>query len=162
MSGGAEQLDLFALLRETQVSELALSKVPVLLPDQTVAAAVEAMQQTSHGSAVIVDQGRLIGILTERDLLRIVARGEEGLDCSLFEAMTRKPQSVKPEDPLDVAVRCMDRGGYRRLPVVDQAGAPVGLLDVRTVVDFVVEQMPRTVFNQASRALLTVSRREGA
>lgn len=162
MSAGADHLDLYRLLRETQVGELVLSRVPVLRPDQTVCEAVAAMREVSHGSAVICDGGRLVGILTERDLLRIASGAEEGLDAPLSQAMTRQPRTVSPQDSLCDAVRWMDQGGYRRLPVVDADGTPSGIVDVKTIVTFLIEQMPSTVYNQSSRKLLTVRGREGA
>lgn len=162
MPAGAEQLDLQTLLRETLVAELALTKVPVLSPGQTLEDAADAMRQAQHGSAVVSDAGRLVGIVTERDILRVVATNEDGLSAPLADCMTRNPQTVSQKAALADVVRWMNRGGYRRLPVVDDAGAPVGVVDVKTVVTFLVEQMPHTIYNQASRRQLTVRRREGA
>jgi Mg/Co/Ni transporter MgtE len=76
--------------------------------------------------------------------------------------MTADPKSVSADDRLFDAVRWMDQGGYRRLPVVDANRHPVGIVDVKTVVNFLVEQVPSTVYNQAAAALLTVREREGA
>ena len=162
MSAGAEQLDLQTLLRETVVGDLALTKVPVLSVEDSVADAAEAMRQVSHGSAVVCRDDRLVGILTERDLLRITVDGDDAFDSPLEQAMTRKPQTLTLNDALVDAVRLMDQGGYRRLPVVNEDGVPTGIVDVKTVVNFVVEHMPHTVYNQASKRQLTVSLREGA
>lgn len=162
MSVDHGRLDLYALLRETRVDDLRIPGVPVLSPDDSVSDAAEAMRGASHGSAVICEQGRLTGIITERDLLRITAGGEDQLDAALGAVMTRRPRTVSAQDALSDAVRWMDEGGCRRLPVVDEGGRPVGVLDVKTVVDFLVEHMPRTVYNQASTQALTVSKREGA
>lgn len=162
MSAGADQLDLFKLLRQTRLEELVLTRVPVLAPTQTVAEAAAAMREVSHGSAVIAEGGRIIGILTERDLLRIASGPEEGFEAPVGLVMTRQPKTVSLQDTLCDAVRWMDQGGYRRLPVVDAEGTPCGIVDVKTILTFIVEQMPTTVYNQASRRLLTVTGREGA
>ena len=162
MSAGAEQLDLHTLLRETVVGDLALTKVPLLAPSDTSADAAEAMRRVSHGSAVVCRERQVVGILTERDLLRVASADHEALNPTVEEIMTARPQTVTMSAALADAVRLMDQGGYRRLPVVDDSGAPVGIIDVKTVVNFVVEHMPHTVYNQASRRQLTVSRREGA
>jgi CBS domain-containing protein len=162
MSIDIGRLDLYALFRETQVRDLPLPSVPALSPDDTVSDAADAMRCVSHGSAVVCEGGKLVGIITERDLLRIAAAGEDQLDAPLGQVMTRRPRTVSGDDALCDAVRWMDEGGCRRLPVVDEQGRPTGVLDVKTVVDFVVEHMPRTVYNQAPTQSLTVSKREGA
>ncbi|MCA9053615.1 MAG: CBS domain-containing protein [Planctomycetaceae bacterium] len=162
MSAGAEQLDLHTLLRETVVGDLVLTKVPILAPSDTLTDAADAMCRVSHGSAIICRDNQLVGIVTERDLLRVAADDEDAFDAPIEEIMTSGPQTVTVSAALADAVRLMDQGGYRRLPVVDDHGAPAGVIDVKTVVNFVVEHMPHTVYNQASRRQLTVSRREGA
>jgi CBS domain-containing protein len=161
MSPDTGHLDLNVLFRDTRVADLVLAAVPVLSPDATVADAADAMRQVGHGSVVVCEQGRLVGIFTERDLLRIAAE-DDGFDRVLSQVMTRRPKTVSATDTVRDVVRRMDQGGYRRLPVVDEAGTPIGLIDVKTIVTFVVEHMPHTVYNQASHQLLTASRREGA
>ena len=84
------------------------------------------------------------------------------VDASLAVVMTTTPQTLPQDALLLDAVRLMDEGGYRRLPVVDSNGKPVGIVDVKTVVNFLVEQMAATVYNQAESSLLTVREREGA
>lgn len=162
MSADAGHLDLYALFRDTRVRDLSLTPVPVLGPLESVSDAADAMRQVSHGSVVVCDKGKLIGIFTERDLLRIAAGGDDGFDLPLAEAMTPRPQAVSSTDTVRDVVRRMDQGGYRRLPVIDERGKLAGLIDVKTLVTFVVEHMPHTVYNQASRELQTATEREGA
>jgi CBS domain-containing protein len=161
MSSATGHLDLSVLFRDTQVSDLVLAAVPVLPPDASVSDAADAMRQVSHGSVVVCESGRLVGIFTERDLLRVAAE-DDGFEHPLAEVMTRRPKTVSPGDSVRDVVRRMDQGGYRRLPVVDAAGNPLGLIDVKSIVTFVIEHIPHTVYNQASQQLLTASRREGA
>ena len=56
----------------------------------------------------------------------------------------------------------MDEGGYRRVPVLDSSGTPVGVVDVKTITHFLVEHFPAAVYNQASHAQLIAKDREGA
>ena len=76
--------------------------------------------------------------------------------------MTSNPHTLSTDDTLLDAVRLMDQGGYRRLPIVEADACAVGIVDVKTVMNFVVDHVPATVYNQASNALLSVSRAEGA
>ncbi len=161
MSAGSVEFDLRRLLFETHVSELTLTVVPLLFPEQTLEEAAAAMREVSHGCALICQDDELVGIITERDLLGFLADGTD-FDAPLSKSMTSNPQTLSTESTLLEAVRQMDQGGYRRLPVVGSNACAVGIVDVKTVMNFVVEHVPGTVYNQASNALLSVSRAEGA
>ncbi len=161
MSDGSVAFDLRRLLTETRVSRLTLKKVPVLTPEQSIDEAAVEMREVSHGSAVVCQDGRLVGIITERDLMRLLSAGVD-LSEPVGEVMTVDPHTVSAEDRLFDAVRLMDHGGYRRLPVVDANIRPLGVVDVKTVMEFVVDHVPATVYNQAERRLITTRRAEGA
>ena len=161
MSQPLAQLDLYALLLGTPVSQLDLTQVPLLAREQTLSAAAAAMRQARHGSALVCDAGRLVGIITERDVLRAIGEGDR-MSATVGSVMTSRPKTLSLDDTVLDAVRWMDQGGYRRLPVVDGLGCAAGIVDVKTVVNFLVDQMPSTVYNQASRKMLTVQECEGA
>jgi CBS domain-containing protein len=156
-----QQFDLRELFTTTTVSELAISQVPTLDAGQTAEQAAVAMRAVSHGSALICEAGRLVGIVTERDLLKLIAE-DSRFRAPLREIMTTAPQTVRTDSTLLEAVRLMDRGGYRRLPVVDDDRRPIGIVDVKSVVTYLVEQIPGTIYNQASVDLSSVRDREGA
>jgi len=149
------------LLTTSRVGQLAPKAIPVLRGEQTIADAASEMRSHSHGSAMICRDGKLIGIFTERDLMKRLAEGKT-LEEPLSQAMTAKPRTVSLEDSLMTVIQLMDGGGYRRLPVVDSSGTPVGVVDVKSVVHFLVEHFPKAVYNQAPRALLQARDREGA
>lgn len=144
-----------------RVGELEPKEVPVLQVEDSVADAVAQMRAHSHGSALVYRGGRLAGIFTERDLLKLVAQSKS-LEQPVSAVMTPDPRTVKLEDSLMTVIKLMDEGGYRRLPVVDHSGSPVGIIDVKSVMHFLVEHFPVAVYNQAPRALLNAKSREGA
>lgn len=152
--------ELKGLLETVTVGDLTRSGYPVLEPQQTVRDAIAAMRQCRHGSAMVCEEGRLVGIFTERDLLRVLRDG--GVDTKMADVMTRDPQTVVTTDALSTATTLMDRGGYRRLPVLDPDGRPVGVLDVKAVIHRVVEHFPDAIYNQAAHAQLMARHREGA
>ncbi|MCA9113471.1 MAG: CBS domain-containing protein [Planctomycetaceae bacterium] len=161
MVDSADQPELRSILLSTTVGELVLSTRPTLQPDDTVAAAADEMRNASHGCSLICEHGRLVGIFTERDLLGVLGSGR-GLDTALRDVMTSDPKTVSTQDTLFNAIRWMDQGGYRRLPVVDASQQPVGIVDVKTVSHFLVEHYPAAVYNQAAHAQLIARHREGA
>jgi CBS domain-containing protein len=145
----------------SRVGELTPKEVPVLEAGDSVADAVTEMRSHSHGSALVCRNGKLVGIFTERDLLKLIASGAS-LGQSLSGVMTASPRTVSTKDNLLTVIQLMDEGGYRRLPVVDPTGSPAGIIDVKSVSHFLVEHFPAAVYNQAPRALLTAKSREGA
>lgn len=154
-------MDLKEVLHNTRVGELTLTGRPTLRPSDTVAAAAAEMRSTSHGSAIICEDERLVGIFTERDLIRVLSAGD-ALDQRLQDVMTAEPQTLGVDDKLIDAITAMDAGSYRRIPVIDSAQRPVGILDVKSVVHFLVELFPKTIYNQAAHAQLIARHREGA
>jgi CBS domain-containing protein len=154
MTKPAKSGEVQSLLLSTKVGELVLSVRPTLTPQNTVGEAAREMRESRHGSVSVCEQGRLAGIFTERDLLRFFAKHlpstQDVLLTPLSEVMTRNPATVSTNDTLFEATRRMDEGGYRRLPVLDEAGTCVGFVDVKTVTHFLVEHFPAAIYNQAS------------
>ncbi len=116
-----------------------------LPPTRRVAEAVALMRQHAVGCVLVCERGQLLGIFTERDLLRRVLAPGRRLDVPLSECMTPDPATVEPAESISSALRRMEEGGYRHLPVVDCAGRPVGVLSVKRIVHYLVEHFPTTI-----------------
>ncbi len=154
-------MDLKNILTSTKVVEPTLKGFPILSPADSVSAAADAMRSQKRGSTLVCSEGKLKGIFTERDFLRVVERGGN-LDAPLADEMTKDPQTVTVDDSLLDVVRLMNEGGYRRVPIVDAEGVPVSVIDVKAIVHFLVEHIPAAVYNQASHDQLTARNPEGA
>lgn len=143
-----------SLLLSTKVGELALMARPTLTPQNTVGEASRDMRESRTGSVTVCEDGRLAGIFTERDLLRLFAKqhnsAEDILQMPLSDVMSRTPALASTGDTLFEATRRMDEGGYRRLPVLDDSGTYVGIVDVKMITHFLVEHFPAAIYNQAS------------
>lgn len=122
-----ERLDSFPYRH--RVSELMASPVVALSPEATVAEAARTMSERQVSSVVMLDQShRLRGILTERDVLRLIARDRNRLDTPLGDAMSHPVQTIQADAMVYRALARMARLGLRHLPVVDGTGRPVGML----------------------------------
>jgi CBS domain-containing protein len=106
------------------------------------------MREANVGCLLVTDAGRLVGIFTERDLLTRVLAKELALESAIRHCMTPEPVTVSPKDPVRLAIRRMQKGGYRHLPVVDESGCPVGILSAQQVVHYLAEHFPTLIFNQ--------------
>lgn len=117
--------------------DLMTSDVLTTSPDTTVAGAAEAMTDRRIGSACVVDEdGRLRGIITERDVLRAAASGRDLGDERVTEWMTPDPVTVGPDEvPSEVATVMRERN-FRHLPVLEDDEL-VGILSMRDLWGYV-------------------------
>src|SRR5438105_1154191 len=99
-------------------------------PEDTLGEAAQKMNDRGVGSVVVLDFGRLIGILTERDLLRAVAARTHSSEARVREWMTSDPLTASEEMTPDEAVHVMLEHGFRHLPVVRNE-RPIGVVSLR-------------------------------
>ena len=111
-----------------------MTRSPVTVkPTSTVWEAVLKMDELDVGAMPVVDEyGRLVGIFTERDLLRrVVAKGRDPRTTLIRDVMTPSPVSISPKEPIEVARSIMANMKVRHLPVVNEEGKLVGIISIR-------------------------------
>ncbi len=101
-------------------------------PDLTVSAAAQVMVEERIGSIGVVDQGRLVGIFTERDALRAAADGSDPTRQVVGDWMTPDPDVLSPQVDVEDAAEWLLATGYRHLPVVED-GALLGIVSIKDV-----------------------------
>lgn len=106
-----------------------MTREPATLgPEATLGEAATLMRQEDCGSIPIVEDGRLVGIVTDRDIVvRAVAAGKDPKATRVSEVMSADPVCITPDTDVDEAARIMADRQIRRLPVVDD-GKLVGIL----------------------------------
>ena len=114
----------------TTVAEAMSGDLLVVAPEDTLGQAAEKMRERDVGSALVVDYGRLIGIITPRDLLRAFASRVHPSEARIREWMTAEPLVVSADTSVDAAITLMTEYGFHHLPVVD-GDRPVGMLGLR-------------------------------
>jgi CBS domain-containing protein len=105
--------------------------------------AARRMNERRVGAVLVLDGERLVGIFTERDVLRAFAQfGAEGAQ-RVADWMTPNPETIESSESTGQAAALMIHGGFRHLPVVD-AGRPVGIVSIRDLMGLVLEdETPR-------------------
>jgi CBS domain-containing protein len=97
--------------------------------DRSVAYAAKMMKQEDVGLAPIVENGRLVGALTDRDIVvRVVAEGKDPDTVSVRDVSSENLVTIDPQQNLDEALKLMARYQVRRLPVIEEDGRLVGVL----------------------------------
>ncbi len=100
--------------------------------ETSVRAACKLMADKRIGALLVVENGTIAGIFTERDALNKVLAGNLDPDTTpLSQVMVRNPQTIGPDKPLGYALQFMVDGGFRHVPVVDDRGAPLGMVSAR-------------------------------
>ena len=100
--------------------------------DMSVRDACCLMAEKRIGALLIVDDGRLAGIFTERDALNKILAARRDPDATrVADVMVRDLQTIGPEKPLAYALYLMAEGGFRHVPVVDASGTAVGMVSAR-------------------------------
>jgi CBS domain-containing protein len=124
------------------------SREPIRVgPDTRLGEVVAQMKAGHTGAALVVERGELVGIFTEHDLLRRVDhRTNAWRDQPVRAVMTEKPRVIRAEDSVAEALRRMDAGRHRHLPVV-RGRDPVAVISVRDLLDCVAAKFPSHFIN---------------
>jgi len=96
-------------------------------PTDTVIDAIRMMREHRIGCVLVIERERLLGIVTERDF------------------MTPDPEVLSPDDPIVYALNKMSVGGFRHVPLVGEAGQPLGVVSVKDIVDYITDFFPNDV-----------------
>src|SRR5580698_5761874 len=115
-----------------QVQDVMTQATVTESPADSLRKAAEHMWRQQTGSLLVTSEGRLTGIITERDVMRAVALGADPDRCSVDEVMTAEVYTVPPDMPLQEAAREMAVRWIRHLPIVDD-GQIVGVVSMRDV-----------------------------
>jgi CBS domain-containing protein len=111
--------------------------------DAKLSAAVKILGERKIGAVLVMNEGKLDGILSERDIVRVLAeRGAKVLDEAVGSVMTRKVVSCRESDTVGGIMEMMTIGKFRHLPVVED-GRVVGLISIGDVVKWRVQEYER-------------------
>jgi CBS domain-containing protein len=122
------------------VGDLMIKDVLTVEPSDTIGEAAEKMNAANVGAVVVVeDMVRIIGIVTERDLLRAVASRARAAEARVRQWMTADPFTIEPETTVEDAARIMFEHNFRHLPVVKD-GRALGIVSLRLLARWAFDQ----------------------
>ncbi len=130
------------------VHQLDLSDYCIVTADTSVRETVERMRLLRQNCAIIIGKGtQLVGILTDRDVLRRVVTHPETWDQPVETVMTAAPDTILDTAATGDALRMMEAGKYRNVPVVGTKGVIRGNITYFSVLKFLTDHFPGAVYN---------------
>jgi CBS domain-containing protein len=133
-------------------------------PGTSLADCLLAIQKTGTGDSVVVadDDGRLRGVLTERDIVARLVGTTEDLSQPVESLMNADPHVLHFDDPIRDAVALMETGRYRNVPIIDGDGILHGIVRPQDVLRYLAEAFPEEVLNLPPRPHQRMQETEGA
>jgi CBS domain-containing protein len=115
-------------------------------PSTIVYHAIEIMADKNIGGLLICENGKLVGIFTERDYARkLILKGKSSKDTTIGELMTKSPFTVTMDSSIEECMEMMSNKRIRHLPVVDGDGKVVGVISIGDVVTFIIQEQKSTI-----------------
>jgi CBS domain-containing protein len=140
-------MDLREDLLTEQVSHMDLSSFCVAESGSLIREVVEKMRQENVNVCLVVKQGSLLGIVTDRDVLRKVAGQNDVLDKAVNTIMTPDPITIDPTASAAEALWLMDEKRIRNLPAVDGTGKVVGNMTYQSIINYLAARYPTEILN---------------
>jgi CBS domain-containing protein len=142
-----EGLRLAETLLGAHIRSLSPRPAVTLPPDATIDDAVHLMLDHGIGAVLVEENGRAVGIFTERDVMRRVMNTGIGGARPIRDVMTPNPETLGLDDGIAYALHRLIVGGFRHIPIVDDDGRPLAVLSQRDFVAFILAQLPERILN---------------
>lgn len=126
---------------ENPVSSLGPAEPVCVEAEGSLSSALQLMQQRQTGCLLVMQDGQLVGIFTERDaVMKVGADVFRLAEAPIRDLMTPDPETIDATASVAFALHKMDLGGYRHLPVMDADDHPTGVISVRDILRFLTEE----------------------
>jgi CBS domain-containing protein len=151
-------------LTDERLRVLSRRQPVTVLPGTSLAECLRAIQRTGTGDSVFVCEpdGRLTGVLTERDIFGTIVGGDVDLSQPVESLMTSDPRTLDLDETIRDAIDLMQTGRYRNIPTVDAAGRLVGVIRQQDIIKYLAEAFPEELLNLPPRPHQRMKESEGA
>jgi CBS domain-containing protein len=147
-------------IRDDKVSSMETDDYVCVAPSAPLSEAINVMKKDEGGCAIVCEDGRIVGIFTERDLLTKVIGEEVDLNSPVSKWMSPIVATLTPDATIGDAVSIMNEKSYRNIPLVKD-GMLVGSVSVFDVISYLAESYPKTTMNLPPNAAQVMDTEEG-
>lgn len=135
-----------------RISSLPLTPPVTVETGTPVGRVVDEVQKRNVGCVLVYEAGRMIGIITERDmLLKVVARDVDYTTAKIDDFMTRDPVTLSPDDSVGDAAALMTEHNFRHIPIIARNGTATGIVSIKDIIQLLAESFPEQVLNLPPR-----------
>jgi CBS domain-containing protein len=135
-----------------RISTLPLTPPVTVQSGTVVGRVVDEFQKNKVGCVLVYEAGRMVGIMTERDmLLKVVARDVDYTTAKIDDFMTRDPVTLSPDDTIGDAAALMDERHFRHIPIIAGDGSAMGVASIKDIIQLLAESFPEQVLNLPPR-----------
>ena len=134
-------------LKQEKIRHLDLHEFAAVDSGTPVRQVIDRLRQERRNCALVMKNGALIGIFTDRDVLRKVVSSPAMWDEPIDKVMTPNPTVVEPDCPADEALGVMDEGHFRNVPVIDSDGKVHGNVSYYAFIKFLADHFPQEIYN---------------
>ena len=144
-----EELDMADAVKiQDPISSLNLAAPLVVECGTSLKNALNLLQEEKKNCLLVVDNDKLKGIITERDiLLKVTGKGFDFELVTVDEHMTSDPEFLTDEDPIAYALNKMHVGGFRHVPIVDDHMCPAGLISISDIISTIADYFSMEIIN---------------
>ena len=144
-----EELDMADAVKiQDPISSLTLDAPLVVECGTSLKNALNLLQEEKKNCLLVVDNDKLKGIITERDiLLKVTGKGFDFELVTVDEHMTSDPEFLTDEDPIAYALNKMHVGGFRHVPIVDDHMCPAGLISISDIISTIADYFSMEIIN---------------
>jgi CBS domain-containing protein len=155
--------DLESALGQDSIASAASHPPCVVDATMNLAQVLQVMRDENRGGVLVLREGKLVGIFTERDVLMKVAGQELDLQRTpVAEVMTPEPTTLPPDASVAFALNKMLIEGFRHIPLVDTDGHPTGIVSMRDLIDYLSGFFDREILNLPPDPRISFRARYGA
>jgi len=119
-----------------QIEEIMNKEVATAKPDDQLVVAAKTMLERKIGCVVVVEREKIVGIVTESDLVKCAASGHDPNRTLVKDIMRSPAVTCTPQAPVEEAYAHMRKNNIRHLPIVDKDGAVVGIVTMKDLISF--------------------------
>jgi CBS domain-containing protein len=151
-------------LTDERLRVLSRRQPVTVLPATSLAECLRAIQRSGTGDSVFVcaSDGRLLGVLTERDIFGRIVGANVDLAQPVESMMTREPRTLDLDQTIRDAIHLMQTGRYRNVPTVDAQGRLIGVIRQQDIIKYLAESFPEELLNLPPRPHQRMKESEGA